>query len=256
MWRMSERLRESMYWKERASVRAGRRFRRPFAWGLALSAGFHLASYPLLGLLTIPAPPDGSLPRWSLATLEPPPRVRAPDRPERVVRPELPLPPPVGLDESLRIQSSVAASAGMVAVAPPPRVTVADDETGFRRYDVPPLLGNRDQFGRMVWYFYPLELQRARVEGAVELAIFIDEEGRVSNVRVEDSSGWPRMDEAALQLAQRMEFLPALVRDKLVGVWVHQRVCFLLPKRESATTPAAAGAGSEIDPCTTVTERR
>lgn len=223
---------------------------------MALSVGFHLASYPVLGLLTIPGVPHHSMPRWSLATLEPPPLVRIPARPEPVVRPDLPLPPPVGFDEGLRIQSSLSILARTVEIPPPPNVTVTDAEAGFRRYDVPPLLGNRDQFGRMVWYFYPLELQRARVEGVVELAIFIDEEGRVSNVRVDDSSGWPRMDEAALQLAQRMEFLPALVRDKLVGVWVHQRVCFLLPKRASATTRAAATGGSEIDPCTTVTERR
>lgn len=238
-------------------MRVGRRFRKPLAWGLALSAGFHLASYPVLGLLSIPRLPHDMPPRWSVATLELPPLVRIPEPPELVARPKLPLPPTVTFDDDLRIQASVAASGAMVDLSPPPDVTVAGADVGFVRYDVPPLLGNRDQFGRVVWYFYPLELQRAGVEGAVELAIFIDKEGQVSDVRVERSSGWPRMDEAALQLARRMEFLPALMRDQLVGVWVRQSVCFLLPKRDPAMTPAAAAvAGTTVDPCSTVTERR
>lgn len=238
-------------------MRAGRRFRKPLALGLTLSAGLHLASYPVLGLLSIPGLPHGMAPRWSIATLELPPLVRIPKPPELVARPELPLAPLVTFNDDLRIQASVAASGEMVDVGPPPDVALAGADVGFVRYDIPPLLGNRDQFGRMVWYFYPLELQRAGVEGAVELAIFIDKEGQVSNVRVESSSGWPRMDEAALQLAHRMEFLPAFMRDQLVGVWVHQRVCFLLPKRDPAMTPAAAAiARRTVDPCSTVTRRR
>jgi TonB family protein len=70
--------------------------------------------------------------------------------------------------------------------------------------------------------------------------MFIDVHGRVGLVRVEESSGFPRMDDAARQLADRMEFLPALMRDQLVGVWVRQRICFLLPKRAAATSRAAA----------------
>lgn len=238
-------------------MRAGRRFRKPLAWGLAFSAGLHLAFYPVIGFLSVPGLPYELTPQWSIATIELPPLVRIPKPPELVPRPRLPLPPSIGFDDDLSIRASVAASPEMVNVSPPPSVTVPGTEPGFVRYDVPPLLGNRDQFGRMLWYFYPLELQRAGVEGAVELAIFIDAEGRVSSVRVEDSSGWPRMDEAALQLAHRMEFLPALMRDQLVGVWVHQRVCFLLPKRDAAMTPAAAAiAGATVDPCSTVAGRR
>jgi len=254
---MGEWDRRSRDWRNRASVRAGRRFRKPLALGLALSAGLHLVSYPVLGLLSIPGLPHRIAPRWSIAALELPPLVRIPKPPELVARPKLPLPPMVTFNDDLRIQASVAPSGEMVDVGPPPDVALDGADAGFVRYDIPPLLGNRDQFGRMVWYFYPLELQRAGVEGAVELAIFIDKEGRVSNVRVEGSSGWPRMDEAALQLAHRMEFLPALMRDQLVGVWVHQRVCFLLPKRDASMTPAAAAvARSTVDPCSTVTGRR
>ncbi len=238
-------------------MRAGRRFRKPLAWGLTLSAGLHLAAYPVLGLLSMPGLPHDMAPRWSIATLELPPLVRIPEPPELVARPKLPLPPSVTFNDDLRIQASVAAAVEMVDVGPPPDVALAGADEGFVRYDVPPLLGNRDQFGRVVWYFYPLELQRAGVEGAVELAIFVDREGRVSNVRVEGSSGWPRMDEAALLLAHRMEFLPALMRDQLVGVWVRQRVCFLLPKRDVSMTPAAAAASDRmVDPCSKVTERR
>jgi hypothetical protein len=131
-------------------VRAGRRFRKPLAWGLTLSAGLHLAAYPVLGLLSMPGLPHDTAPRWSIATLELPPLVRIPEPPELVARPKLPLPPSVTFNDDLRIQASVAAAVEMVDVGPPPDVALAGADEGFVRYDVPPLLGNRDQFGRVV----------------------------------------------------------------------------------------------------------
>jgi protein TonB len=224
----------------RASVRAGRSFRRPFAWGLVLSAGLHLSFYPLLSLLSIPGLPRHGLQEFALATLELPPLVPIPSPPDQVKRPELPLPRSLALDEDLRIVASGMRSPADAGLGPPPAVQAETADIDFVRYDVPPLLGNRGEFGQMVWHFYPLELQRAGVEGSVELAMFVDVHGQVGDVRVEESSGFPRMDDAARQLAYRMEFLPALMRDQLVGVWVHQRICFLLPRRAAATSPAGA----------------
>ena len=223
----------------RASIRATRGFRRPLAWGLLLSAGLHAAAYPLVALLSIPGLPRQSLQEWPLKTLELPPLVEIPAPPEEVRRPDLPLPPELTLDGNLRITASGIRSAD-VGVDAPPTVTTGKADISLVRYDVPPLLGNRSQFGALVWNFYPRELQRARVEGAVELAMFVDMRGRVTDVRVEESSGHASMDDAAKQLAYRMEFLPAVMRDQLVGVWVHQRICFLLPHREASMTPAAA----------------
>lgn len=234
-----------------ASERSARRFRKPLAWGLTLSLGLHVSGFPLLSRLSIPGLPRTASRQWSVATvIDYPPVVEVPSPPESVERPDLPLPPPVGLDDGIRIGASVKGLPAGVEVGPPPGVRPSAGPMDFVSYDVPPLLGNRDQFGRMVWYLYPLELQRAGIEGEVELAIFIDEAGIVGEVRLEKSSGWPRMDDAALRLAERMEFLPALMRDRLVGVWVHQRVCFVLPHRDAAMTPAAAAiAGTKVEGC-------
>lgn len=224
----------------RASVRASRGFRRPLAWGLVISAVLHVIFYPLLALISIPGLPGRAMQDWPLSTLELPPLVEIPDPPETVRRPELPVPRSLSLDEDLRIEAAVTGSATDVGLGPPPAVQAEAADIDLVRYDVPPMLGNRSQFARLVWNFYPLELQRAGVEGAVELAMFIDVHGRVGDVRVEESSGFPKMDDAARHLAYRMQFLPALMRDQLVGVWVHQRVCFLLPRRAAATSPAGA----------------
>ncbi len=240
-----------------ASQAAGRRFRTPLVWGLGLSVGLHASLYPVASRLSLPGLPGAASLRWSVAAIvDYPPRVEIPPPPESVRRPALPLPREVGLETGLQIRPSLAAPAGGVDVPPPPGIRPAGSPIEFLRYDVPPLLGNRDQFGRMVWYFYPLELQRAGIEGAVELAIYIDEAGAVAEVRLEESSGWPRMDEAAVQLADRMEFLPALMRDRLVGVWVRQRVCFVLPHRDAAMSPAAAAmGGTEVEGCASLDRR-
>ena len=124
---------------------------------------------------------------------------------------------------------------------PPPRALSRDDlSPSFVRYDVPPLLGNRKAFGRIVRRSYPIELQRAGVEAAVVLVLYIDDRGRVGQVRVEESSGYSTLDDAAREIVLQLEFLPALMRDQLVGVWVHQRICFVLPKRDATWSPAAA----------------
>ncbi len=205
--------------------------------------GLHVVFLPLLGRGRIPGLPHVPRQEWPLTTVRLPPVVQIPEPPAPVVRPALPLPPKVDLEGDLALPSIDPSLVGFdreVAV-PPPRALSRDDlSPSFVRYDVPPLLGNRKAFGRIVERSYPIELQRAGVEAAVVLVLYIDDRGRVGQVRVEESSGYSTLDDAAREIVLQLEFLPALMRDQLVGVWVHQRICFVLPKRSATRSPAAA----------------
>lgn len=219
------------------------RDQRSVAWGLVLSVGLHVVFLPLLGRVRIPGLPHVPRQEWPLTTVRLPPTVQIPEPPAPVVRPALPLPPKVDLEGDLAVRSIDPSwvSLHREVSVPPPRALSRDDlSPSFVRYDVPPLLGNRKAFGRIVRRSYPIELQRAGVEAAVVLVLYIDDRGRVGQVRVEESSGYSTLDDAAREIVLQLEFLPALMRDQLVGVWVHQRICFVLPKRDATWSPAAA----------------
>ena len=58
------------------------------------------------------------------------------------------------------------------------------------------------------------------------LQAFISEEGLVLEAAVTGSSGYARLDEAALGLVDVMRFSPALNRDREVAVWVELPIEF------------------------------
>lgn len=238
-----ERDQRSVEWGGSTPLRSSREYRIALAWGLVLSVGLHVAFLPLLGRVRIPGLPYVSRQEWPLTTVRLPPAVQIPEPPAPVVRPALPLPPEVDLegDPAVRSIELPLVSPDRGVSVPPPRALARDDlSPSFVRYDVPPLLGNREAFGRIVERSYPIELQRAGVEAAVVLVLYIDDRGRVGQVRLEESSGYSTLDDAAREIVLQLEFLPALMRDQLVGVWVQQRICFVLPKRNATRSPAAA----------------
>jgi protein TonB len=96
----------------------------------------------------------------------------------------------------------------------------------FTPFEVAPDLRNRDEVGRALQREYPSLLRDAGVGGSVEVWIFLDEQGSVQNVQVNATSGQKTLDDAALRVAQIMEFSPAMNRDKPVPVWVKIPITF------------------------------
>ncbi len=255
----SERDQRSVEWGGSTPLRSSREYRTALAWGLVLSVGLHVVFLPLLGRVRIPGLPHVPRQEWPLTTVRLPPAVQIPEPPAPVVRPALPLPPKVDLEGGLAVRSidPLWVSFDREVSVPPPRALSLDDlSPSFVRYDVPPLLGNREAFGRIVRRSYPIELQRAGVEAAVVLVLYIDDRGRVGQVRVEESSGYSTLDDSAREIVLQLEFLPALMRDQLVGVWVHQRICFVLPKLDATRSLAAAAKRSTVGGCETLKRAR
>jgi len=63
---------------------------------------------------------------------------------------------------------------------------------------------------------YPPQSKRLGEEGSVTLRLFIKEDGTMSDVQVATSSGFPRLDEAAVRKARRWRALPAMENGKPV----------------------------------------
>lgn len=149
-----------------------------------------------------PAPPPPRPQPPAVVKSVPRPLVTAPPRPEPAVF-EAPAPVPVA--EPLPIPAPpIAALPEPVAVAPAPPPPAPPPPAP------PPkvLPASAVQYLEPISLEYPRVSKRLRETGRVLIRVFIDEAGVAKNVRVERSSGHPRLDEAALAAVQKARFRP------------------------------------------------
>ena len=72
----------------------------------------------------------------------------------------------------------------------------------------------------------PPLLRDAGIGGTVRVYFFIDENGRVQDRQIDESSGHQALDAAAMAVFDIYRFSPALNRDKAVPVWVSFSITF------------------------------
>src|SRR6476659_2845618 len=85
------------------------------------------------------------------------------------------------------------------------------------RPDEPPVVVNKS-----LPFRYPAPLYARKVQGNVTLRLYIDRDGRVrpDSTRVEESSGFPPLDSAAVVGSQELQFVPAKLQGEPIGVVV------------------------------------
>lgn len=75
---------------------------------------------------------------------------------------------------------------------------------------------------------YPASAKRLEQEGPVGLLIYVGADGRVIEVQVEKSSGYPALDASAVREAKTWRLLPAQTEGKPVAAWYRAVVKFRL----------------------------
>lgn len=85
---------------------------------------------------------------------------------------------------------------------------------------------------------YPTDLYHLRISGTVLLRLFADETGRLvaDSTRIEESSGYPALDSAALAAAPKLHYAPARRNGMAVAALFTQPIRFRHPDR-GGTTP-------------------
>lgn len=169
-----------------------------------------------------PTPPA---PAPALAMPPPPRPTTAPlPVPEVMVAPS-PVPPPpsitvVAVPAPPAPAAVVAPVAAPVAVAAPAAVVVAPGPrqipSSAVQYIVPPPLE------------YPRASRREREEGEVLVRVLIDEAGLPRQVDVARSSGFPRLDAAAVTAARKAKFRPHIDAGRAVEAWATISLTFAL----------------------------
>lgn len=135
--------------------------------------------------------------------------------------------------------------------APPEAPSIADGPA-FTPYTVAPALLNRAEVAAALEREYPPLLREAGIGGEVRIWLHVDTEGRVTSVRIDERSGSPPLDDAALKVADVMRFEPARNRDEAVAVWTRIPIVFGTSRgaggEPEAGEPAPPSTASEPDP--------
>lgn len=137
-------------------------------------------------------------------------------------------PPPVFVDMPVvaiteaSTTSAIQNTTNVRPVAPPPPPK-ADVVVAPRQNPRRPNTGAEDM--------YPAMSRRLGEEGTVVLLLTVNEEGRVTEAKVQTTSGFDRLDEAATKEAARSwRFLPGTINGKASAMQMPIRVTFKLPK--------------------------
>lgn len=104
-------------------------------------------------------------------------------------------------------------------------VDLADGPT-FTPFTDAPSITNREEVIAAMEANYPPLLREAGIGGTVRVYFFINALGDVEDVRVDQSSGHPALDDGALAVADVYRFSPARLEDKPVPVWVSFPITF------------------------------
>lgn len=75
---------------------------------------------------------------------------------------------------------------------------------------------------------YPPASRRAGEEGTVRIRVLVDERGRPSQVQVAKSSGFSKLDEAAMTAVRKWKFVAATDGTRPVTAWTQVAVTFRL----------------------------
>jgi TonB family protein len=91
-----------------------------------------------------------------------------------------------------------------------------------------PQILNAGEIQRALEGAYPAELRDRGVGGTVLLHFYVEANGRVARALVNETSGHPQLDQAALRIASTYRFTPARNRGESVPVWILLPITFRL----------------------------
>lgn len=111
------------------------------------------------------------------------------------------------------------------AAAEPAAGSLADAPV-FTPYTDPPSVTNREDVVAALESGYPPLLRDAGVGGTATIWFFVERDGTLGKVQIQQSSGHPALDEAALDVARTIRFSPARNGEDPVPVWVAFPITF------------------------------
>jgi periplasmic protein TonB len=133
-----------------------------------------------------------------------------PPPPPKMELPPVEVPPPV-VDISIPVESTTTALSNVTdKPAPPPAPAVAAPTVRTA------LKVNPRSSQPNVDDYYPETSRRLEEEGVAKIRACVGSNGKVKTATLEDSSGFPRLDEAGIKVAKLLRFTPPTVNGQAV----------------------------------------
>ncbi len=199
--------------------------------GLAVVALAHvLLLYVLVSLKVVPVPEQIETVMVRMLDASPPP----PPAPQPKITPPKPLPqaskpvpqPAVQAPPLLAAQSTAPSPSNAIQDVPKPTpAPVAPAAPSTPQVTAPRF--DADYLDNPAPRYPPLS-KRMGEEGKVIVRVWVDAEGRAERVELKTSSGFERLDKAALDAVARWKFVPARQGDKPVAAPVLVPISFIL----------------------------
>lgn len=165
----------------------------------------------LVTFIAAPAPPPAALPKMAPLAAPLPPQLQ-------------PLPPvPVSVENTITL-APAAAPIDRIAAAPAPLNAPAAPAVA----SAPRLLTSGVEYVQPPQPVYPATSKRLNEQGKVVLRVLVNEKGQPSQIAVQVSSGFPRLDEAGRQATLRAVFKPHIEDGRAIAVYVDVPLNFQL----------------------------
>jgi protein TonB len=210
---------------ENANDRLKRSFDSWFWGSMIVATVVHFGAFTFAPEMTVD---DVSFTSEELETIVMPPEIEIPPPPRAISRPATPVIAAADVSEDITIALTTFDDNPIEDLPPPPEEIVTDIAAAptFTPYTVAPALQNLTEVQRVLMREYPSVLRDSGIGGRVTVWFFIDEEGRVQQTRLDESSGYDALDQAAINVAEVYRFSPALNRENRVQVWVSLPITF------------------------------
>lgn len=188
--------------------------------GMIAAVGVHAAAFTLSPTMQAE---DFSVLSEQLTAVEIPPEIEIPPPPQQIARPATPVIAAGPVDENITIAPTTFEDNPVDDLPPPPDVAAPsgpESQPAFTPFTVAPRVLNSDAVVRMLDAEYPPALRDSGIGGVVVIWFHIDQEGRLVDTQLFQTSGFEQLDTAALRVAPGVEFSPALNRDQPASVWI------------------------------------
>lgn len=214
------------------ALRPARYAPRSFHWKtFSIVAGIHVAAASALLGLGVVDIPRAQNKRLTVVDIRiPTPKAELPPRPQPEVVPETVTQDPTPAAIKPRIELSSKPSTAMKPPLPQPAAPAHVDASPAP--PAPPAPVTPPDFSAAQLNNpgprYPYASRRNREEGTVMLKVLVTPDGLAGEVKINQSSGFERLDAAAIQTIRKWRFVPARQAGKAIAAWVLVPIDFYL----------------------------